>query len=231
MKESKIILAADKMTMTDLVALVGTIGSRLYAVKVHDLVDSVGSSIIMELREAGARRVWVDYKLHDIPETMRGRAAALARHGANILTVHASAGVDAMRKAKAGAPLAQIYAVTMLTSLEEAEISRIANRSREEQVMMLALMAKEAGMDGIVCSPVELKLLNELKDFRDSSMEFVTPGIRSAGKEVHDQKRVGTPRQAIHDGATKLVIGRQLTEASDPVAALEEIEAEIADLL
>lgn len=221
----KIILSADELDAGAVVVLTQKAGKDAYALKIHDIYDSLGPSIVKKLKEAGASRVWMDAKIHDIPNTARARARAFAENGVDIITVHASGGVEMMRAAKEGAGNAEVYAVTVLTSLGEAQVSAIYHASVEDEVLTLAKLAKEAGVDGIVCSAHEVKTLSE--DPALSGLKFVVPGIRSAGKDTQDQKRIATPAEALRSGATHLVIGRQITQAPDPEAALGEIEEEI----
>ena len=222
----RIIVSADELDEKALLALASALGPRIYAVKVHDRYDALGPSIVGELKDAGAKRVWMDAKLHDIPNTARVRAKAFSENGIDIITVHASGGVEMMRAAKEGAGSAEVYAVTVLTSLDEATSERIYNRPVKEEVLTLAKLAKEAGVDGVVCSPQEVGLL--ANDPALKGLKFVIPGTRSPAADTHDQKRVTTPKEAVDAGATFLVIGRQITTAQDPVAALDALESELS---
>lgn len=221
-----IIIAADELSLQDCIDLTEKIGDRVYAIKVHGAYDEFGPDVVGKLKSAGATRVWMDAKLHDIPNTARFRAEAFAKAGVDIITVHASGGVEMMRAACEGAPNAEIYAVTVLTSLAEEDVQAIYGKSVEEAVRELAHMAKRAGVAGVVCSPKEVTML--AGDPELTGLKFVVPGVRSEGKDAHDQKRVATPKEAVDAGATHLVIGRQVVTAADPVAALEEIEAELS---
>lgn len=227
--ESKICLALDGFGGQAAVALVNTPGQRCYAVKIHDLYDEYGPVILMDLRAAGARRIWVDAKLHDTPDTVARRMQALVGNGADIVTVHASGGVPMMRKAVQSArdenPDAEVWAISVLTSLDREEVQRIYHEAPDLQVFELASMAREAGVQGIVCSALEVATLSRSPAL--AGMQFVVPGTRSAGVALGQQKRSGTPRQAVDDGATLLVAGSQVTKAEDPVAAFDAMEAEI----
>ncbi|KKU94337.1 MAG: Orotidine 5'-phosphate decarboxylase [Candidatus Jorgensenbacteria bacterium GW2011_GWA1_48_13] len=225
--ESRIILAAD-MSLGECLDLTHAIGERVYAVKVHDAYDSNGPTAVKMLREAGAMRVWVDAKLHDIPNTVKRRANAIADSGAQILTVHASGGIEMMQAAVGEFPF-EVYAITVLTSLTEEEVHLAYGQPSKAAVLYLARLAKLAGVAGIVCSPKEVGILAKRPELK--GMKFVVPGIRSAGKDKGDQERVDTPAAALKDGADYLVVGRQITQASDPVAALIELEAEISAAL
>ncbi len=223
--QEKIILAADELTFDQCLDLASKIGSRVHAIKVHNVFDLQGPSVVKQLREAGAQRVWVDAKLHDIPNTVRLRAKAIANSGADILTVHASGEIEMMMAAVESGP-AEIFAITVLTSLGEEQAHLLYGQPSKAAVLYLARLAKLAGVHGIVCSPKEVGILAKRPELK--GLKFVTPGIRSAGKNAEDQQRVDTPAAAIKAGVTLLVVGRKITQASDPVAALEELEAEIA---
>ncbi len=223
--DRKIIIALDEIqNIEDVLALVRKIGNKVYAVKVHNLYDRIGPKLIGILKEAGAERVWVDAKLYDIPNTAELRAKDIT---GDIVTVHATGGIKMMQDALKSEK--EIFAVTVLTSFKPEEVKRIYNRDVLEQVLILAMMAKEAGVKNLVCSAHEVKMLSTHPDLAD--MRFIVPGIRSVGVDVNDQNRVSTPAEAIKNGATKLVIGRQITQVPDPVAALDAIEAEIKEEL
>ena len=228
--EQKIILATDEFSKDQLLEFVRNIGSRFYCVKIHSLYDQFGPSIVKEIKSAGASRVWVDTKLHDIPNTVKLRAKAIADSGADILTVHASGGAEMLRAAKEGFGSGKVYAVTALTSLSDEDIKTIYNSSgAEELVFRLAGLVKESRVDGLVCSPKEIAMLRANSDFKD--LELVIPGIRSAGVDANDQKRFDTPTNALKAGANFLVIGRQLTQAADPAVAIDLLEQEISKVL
>lgn len=217
----KIILALDEIQKLDeVIALVKKVGSLVYAVKIHNLYDTFGPAIVDELKEAGAEKVWVDFKLYDIPNTVKLRAEDIQ---ADIISVHASGGMKMMQGAVATGK--EIFAVTALTSFTAEEVEKIYNRSVDDTVLTLANMALEAGVAGIVCSPKELKMLRSHEEFKN--IKLVVPGIRSQGADVNDQNRVATPFKALEAGADFLVIGRQVTQAADPEAELKKILEEI----
>ncbi|HEX5644863.1 MAG TPA: orotidine-5'-phosphate decarboxylase [Erythrobacter sp.] len=167
--------------------------------------------------------VFLDLKLHDIPNTVAGAMQAIHVLEPAIVTVHAGGGRAMMEDAKAAAANGtRVVAVTMLTSLDERDMERtgIAG-SAHDHVMRLAELAHDAGLDGIVCSGHEVKAVR--KQWKDGF--FVVPGLRPGGKATGDQKRVVTPRQARDDGASVLVIGRPISRADDPLAAARAIEA------
>ncbi len=188
-----------------------------------------GPAIVRELRSLGFR-VFVDLKLHDIPHQVEGACRTLARGGADMLTVHAAGGSAMMRSAveacsaaaeKFGAPRPRVVAVTVLTSLDDgALLATGVTRSAAEQVAGLASLAREAGCDGVVCSPREAAAMRALLG---PEALVVTPGVRPSGDETGDQARVATPAEALEAGASHLVIGRPVTGAPDPVAAVRTI--------
>jgi orotidine-5'-phosphate decarboxylase len=165
--------------------------------------------------------LFLDVKLHDIPNTVAKAVEALAPLAPAVLTVHAAGGRAMLEAAKAAAhPSTKIVAVTVLTSLDETDLSDAGvEGSSADQVRRLAALAQSAGVDGIVCSGAELS------DARRAWPNgfFVVPGVRPAGSDVADQKRVVTPRQAMDDGASILVIGRPITGSDDPASAIRAI--------
>ena len=169
--------------------------------------------------------IFLDLKLHDIPNTVEKAVQALARLEPAVLTVHAAGGRAMLAAAKAAAPPAtKVVAVTVLTSLDTVDLAEAGViGSPAEQVQRLAELARESGVDGIVCSGAEVASAKD--DWPDGF--FVVPGVRPAGADVADQKRVVTPRQALADGASILVIGRPITAAVDPAQAIEEIAREL----
>jgi len=167
--------------------------------------------------------VFLDLKLHDIPNTVAKAIAALRPLEPAILTVHAAGGRAMMEEAKAAAPdKTKVVAVTVLTSLDREDLAATGIAGKPaEQVERLAALARESGLDGIVCSGEEVKTARRAWPHGF----FVVPGVRPPGAGLADQKRVVTPRAALDDGASILVIGRPVTGADDPVAALKAIAA------
>lgn len=167
--------------------------------------------------------VFLDLKLHDIPNTVAKAVQSLAPLAPAVLTVHASGGRAMLEDAKAAAhPNTRVVAVTMLTSLDDDDLAAIGvGGSAHDHVLRLADLAREAGLDGIVCSGAEVKAAHRAwpKGY------FVVPGVRPAEGATGDQKRVVTPRRALDDGASMLVIGRPITQASDPDEAARAIAA------
>ena len=167
--------------------------------------------------------IFLDLKLHDIPNTVAKAVQALRPIAPAILTVHAAGGRAMMEDAKAAAPSGtKVVGVTVLTSLDEDDLRSIGvGGDPHEQVLRLTALAREAGLDGVVCSGAEVKAAKKL--WRDGF--FVVPGVRPADGVVGDQKRVVTPREALNHGASILVIGRPITQAEDPDQAARAIEA------
>jgi len=179
-----------------------------------------GPSGVKRIAETGLP-VFLDLKLHDIPNTVGKAVAALAPLEPAILTVHAAGGHEMLLAARRAAPAAtKVVAVTLLTSLDVNDLSDLGiERSPADQVARFAWIARDAGVDGIVCSGEEVAAAHESwpEGF------FVVPGIRPEGADVADQKRVDTPSRAVDDGASVLVIGRPITGAADPARAIAEI--------
>lgn len=173
--------------------------------------------------------VFLDLKLHDIPNTVAGAMKALMPIGAAILNVHASGGAAMMRAAAEAAATAEcrakIIAVTVLTSLEDRDLPQVGvSATALEQAVRLAVLAKDSGLDGVVCSPHEI---TAVRAACGPKFLIVTPGVRPAGGELGDQKRVMTPKQAVDAGADILVIGRPITGAADPAKAARQIAADL----
>lgn len=179
--------------------------------------------------------LFLDLKLHDIPNTVAAAMRAIVPLAPAITTVHAGGGLSMMRAAveaaaetadKLGIERPRVVAVTVLTSIDAAELAGIGvPDGTAAQVRRLALLARQAGCDGVVCSPHEVA---ELRALCGPDFTLVVPGIRPAGAALGDQKRVLTPRQAVERGADVLVIGRPITAAADPLAAARAINTEIA---
>jgi orotidine-5'-phosphate decarboxylase len=172
--------------------------------------------------------IFLDLKLHDIPNTVAKAVEALAPLEPAILTVHAAGGHEMLRAAKQAAPAStKVVAVTLLTSLDAGDLADLGvDRSPEEQVARFAWVARDCGVDGIVCSGAEVAGAHGAwpEGF------FVVPGIRPAGSDVGDQKRVVTPSQALAAGASVLVIGRPITAAQDPGKAIMDIAATLSQM-
>jgi orotidine-5'-phosphate decarboxylase len=181
-----------------------------------------GDEGVLRIAE-GELPIFLDLKLHDIPNTVGKAVEALARLEPAILTVHAAGGRAMMAAAKAAAPAeTKVVGVTVLTSLDRADLASTGiPASPADQVKRLAALARESGIDGIVCSGAEVAAARA--DWPDGF--FVVPGVRPEGADIADQKRIVTPRQALDDGASVLVIGRPITDDPDPARAIADIAA------
>jgi orotidine-5'-phosphate decarboxylase len=222
-----LIIALDVDTTAEALRLVEEIGPAADFYKVGMELYAVGGlPFVSQLRAAG-KQVFLDLKLYDISETVkRATRQVCERSGATFLTVHGSRAVmQAAAEGRESFPT-KLLAVTVLTSFDQDDLADLGYSVPVTELVELRVRkAVESGMDGIVCSPLELARVRQIAG---SQMKLVTPGVRSANTAAGDQKRVATPRQAIHDGADYLVIGRQVTRAADPCHAVEDILAEIA---
>ena len=222
------IVALDVQTADDALRIVDTVGDRCRFYKVGlELFTAAGPSIVTRVIERG-NDVFLDLKLHDIPNTVRGAAKSAAALGARLLTVHAIGGAAMIEAAVDGAgPNLGILAVTVLTSFDDVSLASATGRpgvSAKEEVERLADVAASARAHGIVCSGAEAGLIHAR--FGDQ-LALLVPGIRLSGGASHDQMRVVTPAAAAAAGARYIILGRAVTTASDPRAAME---AALADL-
>jgi orotidine-5'-phosphate decarboxylase len=189
-------------------------------------ISSAGPEIVKEVRASGSK-VFLDLKYHDIPNTVRHAVESASALGVDMLTIHLSGGRAMCEAAVIGRGTSnlQILGVTVLTSLNDLALSQIGFRgSVQDEVLLLAELAKSVGISGLVASPQELGVLRERFG---SLFTTVIPGIRPAWSESGDQKRTMTPQQAIEAGADYLVIGRPITAADDPKRALQRILDEL----
>ena len=222
----RLIVALDLPTVRDAEAMVERLGDSVSFYKVgYQLAFASGLSFADTLARAG-KRVFLDMKLHDIENSVAKGVENVARLGVNFLTVHAyPQTMKAAVAARRGSGL-KILAVTVLTSYDDIDLAESGYAmSVDALVARRAQQAHDLGVDGLVCSPEEA---SPLRLAVGHDMVFVTPGIRPQGSARGDQKRVTTPAQAIAAGADYLVVGRPITEASDPKAAAESVVAEIA---
>jgi orotidine-5'-phosphate decarboxylase len=225
MSHNPIIVALDVETAAGARALVKRIGASVGFYKVGlELYAAAGPEMVRELIAEG-KDVFVDLKMYDIPETVKRAVANVARSGARLLTVHAVGSVmRAAVEGRAGAEL-KLLGVTVLTSFGREDIEEMGYQGEiAELVGHRARLAIECGVDGVVASPLEAAALRRLLG---PAPILVTPGVRSAGADHGDQKRVATPAEAIRNGATYLVIGRQVTRAADPSGEVERLLEEI----
>lgn len=190
-----------------------------------ELFCRTGPSVVETVRGGSGVDLFLDLKLHDIPNTVGAAAKAVARLKPRYLTVHASGGADMVRAAVEGAPDVTITAVTVLTSLSAPGLEAIGFAGPPlDAVRRLAALAVGAGAGALVCSPMEVAAVRAEVG---PGVVLITPGVRPVGADVQDQARVSTPQQALLDGADLLVIGRPITGAADPGAAAAEIAASL----
>lgn len=233
MKE-RLIVALDVDTTSEVYQLVQLLGPHVGMFKVGlQLFTSLGPKIIERIHQAGAK-VFVDLKLHDIPNTVAQASRILTSYGVEMLNVHASGGLYMMEKAREaveeealakGLKKPKLIAVTVLTSMGERELQEVGLAgSLQEAVVRLAQLTKLAGLDGVVASPQETKLIRQACG---DSFLTVTPGVRPLNFQAGDQKRITTPGEAIRAGSSYLVIGRPITGAADPLRAVQQILEEM----
>ncbi|MFM7322067.1 MAG: orotidine-5'-phosphate decarboxylase [Armatimonadota bacterium] len=227
----RILVALDVDTADSAVAMVRELAGAVGGWKVGlELVNAAGFEIFDRLRDAGADRIFYDAKFHDIPNTVAGAVRAAAKRGVWMVNVHACGGAAMLAAARDAANEADtpplLIGVTVLTS-----ISEIAFRDElrgmgtvAEQVLHFARLARSTGLDGVVCSPLEV---SDIQTVCGSQFVTVVPGVRPAGAATHDQARFATPGDAVRNGAKYLVVGRAITGAVDRIAAARTIAAEI----
>jgi orotidine-5'-phosphate decarboxylase len=217
-----LILALDGLEFDMSRRMTYLLARKAYAVKAHDLLDREGYRGASMIKAGGAHLLWGDFKFHDIPKTVARRIKAWKAHGVDIVTVHASGGVDMIRAAvETGIT---VYAVSVLTSLSLEQVKAIYRCEPLEAVERFAGFAAEAKATGLVCSAQEVEYIAKLK----LGLELIVPGTRSAGIAAGDQKRSGTPAATLAAGATRLVLASQVTEDPDPQAAWRRVVDEIA---
>ncbi|NUQ17718.1 MAG: orotidine-5'-phosphate decarboxylase [Sphingomonas sp.] len=220
-----IFVAIDTPNLGRAVALAEAARGRVGGVKLGlEFFSAHGPEGVRRIAEFGLP-VFLDLKLHDIPNTVAKAVEALAPLKPAILTVHAAGGRAMLRAAKEAAPAeTKVVAVTVLTSLDQSDLEEVGVQgSPADQVARLASLARDSGIDGIVCSGAEV---TQTKSFWPDGF-FVVPGVRPAGADVGDQKRVVTPAEALQRGASVVVIGRAITDAADPAAAMMDIAASL----
>lgn len=232
--KDKIIVALDVNSPDKARFLIETLRPHVGCFKIGlELMTSLGAPQAVQLVHSLGGKVFFDGKFNDIPNTVGGAAKAVADLNVRMFDVHASGGIESMKAAVANKGKSLVLAVTVLTSLDEDAAQLIFGSSGKTKVLQFAHDAKNAGCDGIVCSPKELELLGKEKDLAD--LLKVTPGVRPEWAPAGDQKRVMTPAEAIKAGATLLVIGRPITEppadVGTPADAVRKIAQEIAAVL
>jgi orotidine-5'-phosphate decarboxylase len=222
----RLAVALDFPSEAEALALVDKLEGSCKWLKVGmELYYAAGNGLVERLKRRGFE-VFLDLKLHDIPNTVAGAVRSVAGLGAGLLTIHAGGGKAMMTAAVEAAPAnLKLLAVTVLTSMDSGELAGVGvNVTPADQVLRLGRLAVDAGISGLVCSAEEVSALR--RDLGDEVM-LVTPGIRSAEDVVGDQRRVATPESAIRMGSSMLVVGRPITRASDPAAVARRILGEI----
>lgn len=222
----RLIVALDLPSPAEAEAIVGRLGDSVSFYKIGMELTYSGGLSLAERLVADGKKVFIDLKLHDIPNTVERAARQIARLGASFLTVHAYP--QSMKAALAGVAGSELklLAVTVMTSYDDADLAAAGYAfGVKDLVARRAMQAKEAGIHGLILSPEEVASVRALVG---PQMNLVTPGIRPAGAAVGDQKRIMTPALAIAGGADHLVVGRPVTGAADPVAVAEQIVADIA---
>ena len=226
----RICVALDFPTRDEVLAMARRLAGRVGWLKVGlEAFTAEGPSLVRDVAGAGAgARVFLDLKFHDIPATVAGAVASAARSGAAMVNVHASGGrhmLEAARQTATRVGLEKIIAVTLLTSLDARCLAELPIEGGPHEIAtQLAVLTQSCGLDGVVCSATDLP---GIRKACGPAFLTVVPGIRPAGADAQDQKRVATPAAAVAAGADILVIGRPITAAPDPVEALEKIVAEI----
>ena len=226
----RIIVPLDVQTITEAIALVEKLPLVSFWKVGLELFVSAGPQILKILKER-QKRIFLDLKFHDIPNTVAGACRSAKGYGVDFLTIHATAGRKALQAAVEAIGTEEtrpkLLAITLLTSLNSRELAFDLKIPLElpEYALQMALLAKEAGLDGAVCSPQEVERLRQICG---DHFLFICPGVRPHWSETGDQRRVMTPAKAIEAGADYLVIGRPITAAANPVEAWERICAELA---
>ncbi|MFC1485263.1 orotidine-5'-phosphate decarboxylase [bacterium] len=230
MSLERIIVALDVNTREQALEIVGKLGDRINFYKIGSvLFTHYGPSLIKEIKAMG-KKVFLDLKYHDIPNTVSKAVIEAGKYNVDMLTLHTLGGFTMLKEAVLSAkeycenpPI--LLGVTVLTSMKEGDLYDIGiNRKVEKEVKKLAIMAKNAGIKGIVCSPREIKTVRKACK---NDVIIITPGIRPKSADKGDQKRVATPKEALDLGADYLVIGRPVIKAENVELVLDEIEEEM----
>lgn len=225
----RVVVALDYPDADSALNIVEKLEPKQCRVKVgKELFTASGPQLVEKIHQRGFD-VFLDLKFHDIPNTVAKACTAAARLGVWMVNVHAVGGQKMMQAAAEAVAQCEhkplLIAVTVLTSMDESDLREIGfEGSPEQRVLSLAGLAQKAGMDGVVCSPREVV---SLRQQCGDAFTLVTPGVRPAGASANDQKRTMTPAQAIQSGSSFLVIGRPITQAAEPLLALESINKEI----
>ena len=228
--QTELIVALDVPNVAEIAGIIDILPPEIRWFKVGlELFCAAGPAALKPLIERN-RNVFLDLKLHDIPRTVERAVRSAAQHGADLITVHAAGGKAMLQAAAAaardcGARRPRILAVTVLTSLDQADFDDLGiARTPSDQVQRLGELALRCGIDGLVCSPLEVA---RMRVALGPNMLLVTPGIRFPEDAVGDQKRVGSAGQAAQDGASHIVVGRPILEAQHPAAAARRMQEEL----
>jgi orotidine-5'-phosphate decarboxylase len=227
--KERLIIALDVPNAAQAQRLVQAVGDSGVFYKVGlELFTAEGPAFVNELVQSG-KKVFLDLKIHEIPNSAAGAVRSAAALGVSMVTVHASGGSKMLRAAAEASASTQqapiVLGVTVLTSLADSELQELGFKSNaDEQVIRLANLAKSAGCGGVVASPQEASLLRKSLG---RAMAIVTPGIRPAGSDIADQQRIATPSEALRSGASHIVVGRPISAAPDPALAAKSIIEEM----
>lgn len=229
MSDPKIVVALDYADAASALKLVDRLDPTLCRLKVGKELFTASGPQFVETLVTKDFGVFLDLKFHDIPNTVSKACEAASRLGVWMLNVHASGGLSMMQAAKEGVALSGhsplLIAVTVLTSMDQATLDQVGvSATLQDQVLNLAMLTQRAGLHGVVCSAQEAPMLRQELG---AGFCLVTPGIRPATASLDDQNRVVTPAKALTLGASYLVIGRPITQAADPLKALQAIQQEI----
>ncbi|WP_269623344.1 orotidine-5'-phosphate decarboxylase [Prochlorococcus marinus] len=233
--EEKLILALDHMNESEVILLLDKLPNLVWVKVGLELFTLLGPEIVFKLKKLG-KKVFLDLKFHDIPNTMARACYQAASIGADLITIHSCAGKKALKECKkssiqgaidVGLSPPGLLAVTVLTSWEEQEFidDLDINQSINKRSLLLSDLAFQAGISGCICSPIEAQ---KLRKFFPEPFLIITPGIRSEGVNRNDQARVMTPLEALKAGSSKLVIGREISLAKDPSKAFKRICEQIS---
>lgn len=228
-KRCELILALDLESLDEIEIMLKNIGPKLKWVKIGlQLFTKYGPSIVAHLSSMGYQ-IFLDLKLHDIPNQVASSIKSLKHLPIQLLTLHTSGGEEMMRWASEARKdmqnTLQLIGITVLTSMDQKTLHSIGiENTPEKQVLKLAQLGMQSGLQGLVCSPLELPILR--KHLPPETL-LITPGIRPLGSNPNEQKRIMTPAEAVHAGASYIVIGRPITQSKDPANTLETILTEM----
>ena len=228
MHDPRIIVALDFPSAEDALLLVKKLQPELCRLKVgKELFTATGPQLIEKLTHQGFE-VFLDLKFHDIPNTVASACKAAANLGVWMINVHALGGRKMLTAAREAIPhgsATKLIAVTLLTSMDQSDITDIGLQGSPEQIVLrLAQLTNDCGLDGVVCSALEAA---QLRQHFGAEFCLVTPGIRPVDNQLNDQKRIATPQQAIQNGASYLVIGRPITQSNNPHLTCQQLNEEI----